>query len=85
MIIPTGAPTTRLVNDHFKLLAELDHLCDLADPEWAYLQHLWDEHPQTDMHDMFDYSGDHTSEQMVRFADASQHGQWSVPYSTSVV
>ena len=85
MIIPTGAPTTGLVNDHIRFLAELDHMRDLADPEWAYLQHLRDEHPQTDMRDMFDYPGDRTSERMARFADASQHGQRSVPYSTSVV
>jgi hypothetical protein len=44
-------------------------MCDLADPEWVYLQHLWDEHPQTNMCDMFDYLDDHTSEQMTMFAN----------------
>jgi hypothetical protein len=37
------------------------------------------------MCDLFDIPGNCASERMAMFADASQHGQWSVPYSTAAV
>jgi hypothetical protein len=84
VITPTEVPSG-LDNDDLRLMAELDHMRDLAEPEWAYLQHWQDEHPETDMRDLFNIPGNRTSERMAMFADASQHGQRSVPYSTAAV
>lgn len=58
---------------------------DIAQPEWAYLQHWRDEYPQTDVRDIFDIPGNRTSERMAKFADASRRGRQSIPHSASVV
>jgi hypothetical protein len=56
----------------------------ISQPEWAYLQHWQDEYLQTDLRDMFNIPGDHTSGRMAKFADAVWLGQRSGPYSTCV-
>src|SRR6267154_1817690 len=82
--IPINPVPRPVVTSSIKCIAELDHMHEISQPEWPYLQHWQDEYLQTDLRDMFDIPGDHTSGQMATFADAVRLGQRSGPYSTCV-